>query len=113
MIRIIFIHGDKEITHVDNFNRSISDLQNELQLQLACIMENQSIRYKLRKKYKQFGDDIKGIQLNVFRANTTDEVTVRLNTADNDKVLNKIFWKVVTSYLQKQECLEFGFIKEK
>ena len=43
----------------------------------------------------------------------TDEVTVRLNIADTDKVLNKIFWKVVKQYLQKQSCLEFGFIKDK
>ena len=106
MIRITFINGDKENTHNDNFNRSLSHLQNELQLQLSCRIENRSIRYK-------FGHDIKGIQLDVFRINMTDEVTVRLNIADNDKVLNKIFWKVVKQYLQKQSCLEFGIIKDK
>ena len=113
MIRITFIHGDKEFTHDDNFNRSLSHLQNELQLHLACIMEKQSIRDKLRKKYIRFGVDMKGIHLNFFRENMNDEVTVRFNITDNDKVLNKIFWKVVKQYLQKQSCLAFGWIKGK
>ena len=114
MIRITFIHGDKEFTHDDKINRSLSHLQNELQLQLTWIIEHRSIRYKLRKKYIKFEDNIKeGIRLDVFRENMTDEVTVRFNIAVNDEVLNKIFWKVVKQYLQKQSCLAFGWIKEK
>ena len=114
MVCITFIHGDKKFNYNDDAKSSISSLKHELQCCLSFILEHPSRRKRLNKKYilirclNNTGD----IQLDVFCESITNEITVRFNVTDNDKILSKIFWKVVKHYVQRQYFINLGLIKE-